>query len=394
MDIKAIKFPIKIVIAVSFLIFLSGCWNSLELTDLSYVMGIGIDQTEEGQIELTTQMYSPTQTMGAQGGGATQERTYFSTITKDESVFEAMRDIPLRVGRKAQLSHMRIILIGEKFARENDISDVLDFFYRDHEPRFKTHVLITKGRTGEYWNIKPFIERTAAQQIRMIQRSGTSFSSKSKETRILDLALELNYPVKLATVPYIERVNDNPESIVSTGLAIISDGKMNDRISTADVHNLLILTDDYKSGTIEYPCQDKENQQKNRKDSLEVTQLKTKLSPNFSANPPTIHFSTKVEGHIGEFKCFTMTTDKERQELQVHIENSLKAQLEAFITYLQDEKLDVIGIGNTLYRKDPKLWKKNKENWEQIFSEINFEIDVQVIIKSTGMTTGADLTEG
>ncbi|WP_332692606.1 Ger(x)C family spore germination protein [Halalkalibacter lacteus] len=394
MPIKAITFPIKILIAGSFLIFLSGCWNSLELTDLAYVMGVGIDQTEEGQIELTTQMYSPTQTVGAQGGSSTEGRTYFSVITKDESVFEAIRDIPLHVGRKAQWSHMRIILIGEEFARKNDISDVLDFFYRDHEPRFLSHVIITKGRTSDYWNIKPFIEKTTAQQLRTIQESGTAFSSKSKETRILDLALQLNYQLKLATVPYIERTNQTPESVVSTGLAIVSDGKMHDRISTADVHNLLILTDDYNSGTIEYPCQDKENQQKNRSDTLEVTQLKTKLSPNFSESPPTIHFSTKVEGHIGEFQCSTMATDEERQKLQVHIENALKTQLEAFITYLQDEKLDVIGIGNTLYRKDPKLWEKQKENWEQIFSEIKFEIDVEIIIKSTGMTTGADLTEG
>ncbi|WP_332629518.1 Ger(x)C family spore germination protein [Halalkalibacter flavus] len=386
-------FRIKIVIAVSFLIFLSGCWNSMELTDLAYVMGLSIDQTKEGEIELTTHMYSPTPTIGAQGGGVTTEGEYFSVKTTDDSVFEAIRDIPLHVGRKAQWSHMRVILIGEEFAREHDISDVLDFFYRDHEPRFKTYVVITQGRASEYWGIKPFIERTTAQQIRMIQESGTAFSAKARETRMLDLALQLNYPVKIATVPYIERSDQTPESVVNTGLAILPNGKMIDRLSTADVHNLLILTDEYLSGTIEYPCEGEEYKQKNRKDSLEVTRLKTKVSSNFSKTPPTIHFSTKVQGHLGELQCWTMATDEERQELQVHIENSIKTQLGAFIKYLQDEKLDVIGIGNILYRKDPKQWKQHEDNWEQIFSEINFEIDVEVNIISTGMTTGDDLTE-
>ncbi|MFC0561419.1 Ger(x)C family spore germination protein [Halalkalibacter alkalisediminis] len=385
---KKILLYSKFIVSVCIFITLSGCWNSLELTDQVFVMGVSIDQTKEGIIELTTHMYSPSQTIGGQGGSADTSTT-FQITTQDESLFEAIRDIPLHVGRKAQWSHMRVILVGEDFARNNPLTDILDFFYRDHELRFKTYVLVTQGKASEYWGIKPFIERTTAQQIRTIQESGTAFSSKTKETTILELALQLNYPVKTATVPYIEL---NKESVVTTGMAIVSDGKMLDRISTANVHNLLILTNEYNHGTIQFPCMNEPKSTK--KDSLEVTEIETKLTPNFSSTPYTIQVATSVEGHIGEFHCSKMTSEEERKRLQAHIENSIKRQLTTFIDEIQNKKMDLIGIGNILYRKDPALWKSLEKDWSQVFSETQFEIDVTVNIESTGMLTGENLAEG
>jgi spore germination protein KC len=386
---KKIQIYSKIIVSVCIFITLSGCWNSLELTDQVYVMGVSIDQTKEGTIELTTHMYSPSQTIGGQGGSAANTSATFQVTTQDESLFEAIHDISLRVGRKAQWSHMRVILVGEDFAKKNTLTDILDFFYRDHELRFKTYVLVTQGKASEYWGIRPFIERTTAQQIRTIQESGTAFSSKTKETTILDLALQLNYPVKTASVPYIER---SKESVVTTGMAIVSDGTMLERLSTANVHNLLILTNEYNHGIIQFPCMEETKPKK--KDSLEVTLIETKLTPNFSSAPFTIQVATSVEGHIGEFHCSRMTSEEERKKLQVHIENTIEKQLRTFINEIQDKKIDLIGIGNILYRKNPALWKKVEKDWSQIFSEVQFEIDVTVNIESTGMLTGENLAEG
>jgi spore germination protein KC len=70
-----------------------------------------------------------------------------------------------------------------------------------------------------------------------------------------------------------------------------------------------------------------------------------------------------------------------------------KEELEALIKRLQEEKVDVLGIGNKLYQQDPALWKKWEKDWDDIFADIQFEIDVEVSVEGTGIPVGEKVTE-
>ena len=64
------------------------------------------------KISLTTQIYKPSQGVSATGAKAAKS-AYLNVITQNESISRAIRDIPLNLGRKAQWSHTRLIIIGE-----------------------------------------------------------------------------------------------------------------------------------------------------------------------------------------------------------------------------------------------------------------------------------------
>ncbi len=128
-------------------IMLPGCWSKKELTELGFVMGIAFDQGKDGKIEMLTQVYRPTSVQST--ASALTRVSSINIKTSDDSVMEAVRDITIHLGRKAQFSHMRIIVVGEKLARSVNIGKLLDLFYRDHEPRSSVSLAIAKGKASK-----------------------------------------------------------------------------------------------------------------------------------------------------------------------------------------------------------------------------------------------------
>jgi spore germination protein KC len=382
----------KAYLIICLLICLTGCWNSKELTDFGFLMGVSLDKTEEGSIELNAQVYSPAETVGG-AGPAGDKPPYINVKSINESVFDAARDLSLYFGRKAQWSHMRVILISEQFAKENDIGEVLDYFYRDHETRLNMLVIIVKGKAADYLTQKPFIERSMSQQLRTIIENGTSVTGKTNRAMLLDIALQLNSKVKTAIIPYIETTDEQQKTAFSSGAAIISEGKMVHHLTTAEVQQIVMLTNKMKGGIIEFPCINEESEKKEKKETLEILSVKTKVSPQLTDNAPTIKMLTKIDGVIGELRCTSVTTAEEAKHLEDHIRKKVKEDMEALIKSLQEKKLDVLGIGNKIYQQDPALWKKWEKDWNNMFGNIQFEIDVEVSVKSTSNPVGEKVTE-
>ncbi|RBW70044.1 Ger(x)C family spore germination protein [Bacillus taeanensis] len=381
---------IKALSIIFLLIFLSGCWSSRELTDFGFVMGVSLDQTEEGSMEVNAQVYSPIETIGGSGGG--DKPPYTNITTVNDSIFDAVRDLTKYLGREPQWSHMRVILIGEKFAKEHDIGEILDFFYRDHETRLTSIVIITKGKAADYWELKPFIERTMGQQLNTVQQMTAKISGKTKKIMLLDIVMGLNSKLKTTMIPYIEKTDEKPEAPYSSGTVLISKGEMVDYLKADEVQKVLMLTNKFNKGVIEFPCMNQEDKEK-KKETLEALSVQTKISPKFSDEPPTVHLLTKIDGKIGELKCTSITNEEEVKKLEERIGEKVKTEIEDTIKHLQEKKIDILGIGNKLYKQDPALWKEWEKDWENIFAETKFVIDVEANIQSTGMVLGEKVTE-
>ncbi|PEF61479.1 Ger(x)C family spore germination protein [Bacillus cereus] len=380
---------IKIFFMIGLSIFLTGCWKSKDLTDYAFVMGLSLDQTDKKNIELTAQIYAPTQTIG--GTGSSKKSSYFNIKMYSDSILDAARSFPLHLGRKAQWGHMCVLLISEQFAKKQNIGEALEFFYRDHESRLTLPVIITRGKADVFLKKHPFIEQTISQQL-LTTIQDTS-SGKIHPTTLLDIGLQLNSKVKTTMIPYIEVDNTSHKAPYSNGVAIIYKGKLVNYLNANEVQNILMLRNDFKSGSIEFPCINKGGNKKGKKETLEILSIKTKIAPQFIENPPTIRILTKIEGVVGELRCTSITTKEDEKKLENQIEKLVKIQIEKTIKKLQKEKIDALEIGNKLYQQNPNLWKKHEKNWGDMFSTIRFAIDVEVTIKGTGEILGKKVTE-
>ena len=69
-----VKATYKILLLLSIMFLLSGCWDREELEDRAYVIGLGLDKSEkEGNIKITMLIANP-EVGSIQGGGGSIEK--------------------------------------------------------------------------------------------------------------------------------------------------------------------------------------------------------------------------------------------------------------------------------------------------------------------------------
>lgn len=369
-------------LSISLLFLLTGCWDRAELPEKGFVMGVALDLTDDGKIEVNTQIYRPSQGVAV---GAIQAKTaYLDVTTKNTTVSRAIRDIPINLGRKTQWSHIRLIIIGEKLAREQNLFDILDLFYRDHEPRLTVSLMIGKGKASQYLKVKPLIENTTSQQLFMSSKSTATNSGKTVYTTLLKMGLQLKSQVGNALVPYIYFSDDPPKVTNVAGAAVIKKGKLAGRIEPRRVESLQMLTNDYVSGMLDIPCPNASPKTKNV-ESVEVLRLKSKLQPIItSEHSLKVRVKVKVEIAIMELTCSKIMTVEDEKKFIKNVEETIKGHLEDTAEWLKQKKIDAIGLGNKVYTENPHLWKKWKKDWDNRFARTPFDIDVKVRVNNSG----------
>ncbi|MBD0381032.1 Ger(x)C family spore germination protein [Paenibacillus sedimenti] len=375
-----------ICLSLSALFALTGCWDHAELPDRGFVMGVALDRAEDGKISLTTQIFKPAQGVGAAGGKA-GGTAYVNVTTVDDTVPTAIRDIPINLGRKAQWSHTRLIIIGEKLAREREIFNLLEVFYRDHEPRLTISIMIAEGRADQYLKMRPHIENTIAQQLFQSEKATAVSSGKTIDLNLLNLGLQLKSQVGNAMVPYLYLTKDSSSKVTNTaGIAMFKEGKFAGKMEPEKVEILQMLLNKYEGGMIDIPCQNP-SQQNPKVEAAEVLTMKSKWRPTaMEENSLKVHVKLNMEVAVVELSCSKLETVEEEKKFAKTIEEQMKHRITETTDWLKKNKFDAIGLGNKVYQKNPSLWKKWKKNWDDRFAESEFDIDVEVKVMNSGTT--------
>ncbi|MDQ0194181.1 Ger(x)C family spore germination protein [Paenibacillus wynnii] len=371
-------------------LLITGCWDKGELSEFGYVQAIAIDKNDEGAIELTTHFYTPS-SGGEMSGSSKEGSKGFSISTSADTVFEAIRDIPIHLGRKARWDHIRVILIGEEITKEQSIADVLEFFSRDQEPRGTVYILIASGEASPFLNVKPFIENTIAQQLREIQEATVRYSGKTEKLSMINLAIQLKSETGVTVVPRIQSGTSSKSAVIA-GVYLLQDGKMKTTLLSKETESLLMLRNEYQGGIIEYPCTEQSGDKK-KKEAFEVINLHTKLRTSIINEEVTVHVDTKVEGSIGELHCSSLKNSEDETRLKNTIEQQIEQDMQDTLARLQQNRIDALGIGNQIYRKNHTLWKKWKPTWGERFSNVRFEIKIDVTDMNSGLNAASPITK-
>ncbi|MBM7564337.1 Ger(x)C family spore germination protein [Paenibacillus sacheonensis] len=389
----------------------SGCGDRAELPDKAFVMGVGIDDAGDGEVLVTFQVYKPSQSVAAKGKPG---KPYINIRTKGKSVMEAVRDITIHLGRKAQFSHMRVILISERLARRIPITLLLDMFYRDNEPRLTSTVMITKGRATDYFDKVPFIENTISQQYYLSEKSEQYYSGKTVGTTLLTLALQLRSESAIGAVPYLALSGkDTGTEPGVSGLMLVQNGIVTTKYSGQQTEGLLRLLGHDNNGIVEIPCragkprEDEENGDegsnmtdaggdqntaaKRLNESAELLRFSSTRTLELSGGEVKAHFRVHAAVATLELSCTKLDTEAQETAFADKISAELKRQLQQSMKQLQQKKADLLGIGNDIYKHHPRLWKKWKPDWPDKFAAMDADFEVDTVILTHGTTAGRSL---
>lgn len=380
---------------------LNGCWSRHEIEDLGIVTAVGFDKVKVDGREkwlVSALIIRPGPTGAKQQGGQQSTEAVWLVSALGDTLIDAGRNLTARSPRIIFLSHVAVVIVGEKLAREG-IEQVTDFLLRDPRFRLRSNILIAKGQASDVLQAQPEMERSTARELLgMIATS--PLVSKAYTTTIKDFILQLISPGRDAVASKIEVFQPReqpagatgeqpgvspkpPQTFRLTGAAVFRGSELSGWLADRETRGLLYVINKAKVGVIPI----KLHRHLVPDVSFLMTGARSTITPQVW-NDQIVSFAIliKAEGNLGEHEMTEqIATPAKLAEVEAKVAQEIKAMVEDSIRQAQQELMaDIFGLGEVLHRKHPKLWKELKKNWKAIFPTVEVTVTVEAKIRRTG----------
>lgn len=389
---KKILFLLSLILLISFMV---GCTN-VDISDLGLVMAVGIDKgKKEGSIMVTVQVALPSNARsqtGAPSAGGKGEPVWTASA-EGNSIFEAIRNVGRFSSRRLFWAHNYVIVINDDYARDEGISDVIDFFTRNNQLRMNTWVVVTPDKAQNLVATKTGLEVIPGRSIDKLFRYNRLIAeAPSTDMKILTASYmsSSSHPV-LAKVQTKSRgiSTKTPGEFGSTpqvelsGAAVFNRDKMVGWLNAKESRGLLWFIEKIESAVIALECPTN----KMKPASVELKENNFEVKPSYKNGKPSFSINITSYGELVELGCSTTLENPTiMADLEKALEKELKEEIEKVINKAQKEyKVDFIKLGESFENKYPAEWKKIRSRWKDIFPEVEISVHVNAEIKSPAL---------
>lgn len=373
---------ILLIILILFTINLTGCWDYVELNQREVITAIGIDKGEEpGTVVVTMQSIIPHRISTPLKPSTSESATHVVSIT-GTSFSDALVRYKQITSKNPYFQHSRVYIIGEDAARDG-VASFINPIFRSIEYRTRGWLLVTKGKASDILKIQTDASKISADYILNLMNSSNYMATVPVETLhefTKDISIKTISPVT-AKIQAIKS-EDNHFDIGYSGSAVFKKDKLIGWLDMHETKGLLWATGKFKRGVISaaYP------KTANGVLTQKVIKARTKIRPKIIDGKITIIIDIYEEGLIGENDSnIEMNSMEAIKSFENQFEVEIKKQVEACLKKVQQEyKTDVFGFGEEINKKLPKKWKEIKASWEEIYPDVNIEVNAKVKLRATG----------
>lgn len=375
---------------------LTGCWSRQEVNDVAIVLGVALDKEKNGNLQLALQIAVPKASGGA-GGDAQGSGTTKSTMmvsAEGASIIEAYRIIQEKISREVFFAHGRVIIVGEKLARDG-VSPILDFFSRHRQAHLRNYLLFTKGKAVDILRANPQFEPITAEEIREKEKMEVGVEVRVREfwDRMLTdgeepvAAQVSNLPVETASQN--ERKDSGTSKKVPSihGAAIFRGDRLIGWLNDKETRGILWIRNELESGVLAVPIPKEKG---GGRVGARIWKASTNVKPVFHNDK----LAMKIEAY-GDVEIFENSSKLDLgnpmvlNTLQSVFEKDVKERIQLTLNKTQKQfKSDIFGFGQAVYRAAPTKWETYyKQRWYKIFPDLEVTIDPHIKIQGTGFTT-------
>jgi spore germination protein KC len=389
------KLSAIVLMLISVTVLLGGCWNQNELTDLAFVMAMGVDKgTQNEKYNVSFQVVVPANVASGQDGGGGQGPPVVVYQSSGNNLTEAARKATKQIPRMLYYAHTNILVISEEVARDG-ILDLLDSLDRDPVFRTTTLVIIAKGiKAGDLISILTNLDKLPVDRFTKtlqatenmlgenmkvnIDNILSSSASAGKEPVISGFILHGNS--KKGTS--LQNINNTrpPAMVTADGLAVFRDGKLVGWLNHDKVRGAIWVMNKMKGTNINFNWEGK-------KDAVSMTPFlsNTNISVSVKNGKPSINILVETIFKLSEINTvYDLTKPLNIQKLEKKTAAQIKKDIEESIRSVQKYKADIFGFGEKIHRTHPRLWKKLKGDWNNQFAKLNVNIKVNAYYREAG----------
>jgi len=364
------------------LLFLGGCWSSVEINDRAFVRMIILDKTKEG-IELTLGLPLPSRLIPGQAGGTgAQNGKPYTYVTKTGSTIgEAYRFIQSDLSRKITFGQTSVVVIGSNLAKEG-IQPILEFIAR--EPRFhiNSNLYVIQGKALDLTLAPTILERFPTEIFLNYNKQNIIVETTTNDALMAayyggDLILPL-LKMEKKSIPSEKGQN---LWLQTAGGAFFKQGRLVGSMGIHQMRGALWILGQLDTAVITV-----KSEKANKYVNYMVKGLNTRIEPIVDGDQITVVIHTKAAASlISSVSDIDPVDPREQKRMEKRLEAKVNESIIRAIELARKVDSDAYQISSHLDWKHPKLWKEKASQWREIYrNQITFLPQADISIKRVG----------
>ncbi|MEI1423193.1 Ger(x)C family spore germination protein [Bacillus cabrialesii] len=365
----------KLTVMFLMLQVLCGCWDVRNIEKLSFARGLAIDETDDHKYKLTYQNLLP-QSENSQTSGKPE---FVNVTSHGKTILEAVSDVSIK-DPPIYSDHLKVILLGEKLMRNQNIDQVFNHFIRDDELRRSSYLMVARGKAADI-----LTKGSPDQQQPMPSEKLIDLTTHSGYNGKIMMPLRIGRASVYSQNGYsylIQAVKNQKGKAKYDGAGIVKRGS-NKLVGFLSANETQTLT--WVMGTIQggvMPTKDK-----GHPITFEIKKSKTKIKAVIKNGKPIFQISVKTKGILTEDQNPKENSFSEGylSKLENIFEKKLERDVKKVMDKLQHQyKTDPVFLSDYIRVQYPDYWNKVKGHWDELFSEADFTYDISFKISNFG----------
>lgn len=363
---------------------LSGCWDYRGLDAMTIVAGIAVDQNEEDP-ELYTMTFEIIDVNSSSGQDVRPELVE----SHGRTIVEAVHNSSRRLYNEMYFGNTEIMIVSRQLAEKKGINEILDAVLRDFSTRDTMSVLIAETDTAkEILNPENYPGAIISYSINSSIMQDNQIVNSVAIQSLYNIYDKLTLGTQALTLPMITLQEQGGEPRLSTGgMAVFREDRMESVLTEEALPAYMLVTRELSGGCFTFVLEPLEEREPPLLVTLEVIDSSPKIGCRMEGEQLVLEAGLQATTGVAE-----ITPDLKNhgsgaiKELEQRAEEALSLQIRHLVEELQKGSgSDVLGFGDAVYRKDPKLWARLETDWEQQFRDAPLEVQCSVTINDTGL---------
>lgn len=376
---ERIRKPAKIVLSgllAACLLVLSGCMES-ELSEKVLVNMVGLDRTEGGNIKVTLGLIS-TRKIQLQ-----KDEVVMTYSSEGETIFDAIRHFVQKTGYRPTWPYIKVLVIGPSIA-QSDVTPILDFFNRNNEIQPNPYVVVSHVPASEIVNLKTDLTYYPAVIVEQ-QIEKQNLLSTTPQVKLYNFSEMMFSSEKIGFATIIKKEKEEKKFIPKVeGMAVFKRAKWIGDLNEKETRGVFWVRGEIKGGIVVVPFQDLDKA--NARIALEIIKSKASIKPKLANGKLSVAVDIDSTFSIGEILGYSPLNQTSLREMNRGAAKVIREEIDASMKIIQKKwRTDIYGIDNAVHKKYPEYWKKNKDNWENIFAELPIEFHVTARVNKMGL---------
>lgn len=375
-------------LAILLLTAICGCWSAEELNNRAFAMMMIVDESEDGQTEVTLGFTLPNRMIPGSaggGGGTTTGDPYTFTTRKANTISEAVELIQLDNSRTISFGQTRVVVVGRKFA-EKGIDPVLEFVSRQPAFHLSSNIFLTPDKATEVTKVPTIFERFISDiLLKFITQKQTL------DTTIKDFLMARykggDILLPLLSFSYKPEVGAADSSKMkhwmgTDGAAIMREGKMSKiTLNDEELRGALWISSQLGTSIVT---------SSSPTDGKEVTAVAqgigTKILPVIKNGEISFKIESSASAYIlSSSSDIDLKSQEALNQMQEAFQKNIEKRLRQVIDKTRKAKSDSFLMNQYLFWRYPKAWNRIKDEWRTYYAEkMPIDISVKITIKRTG----------